>query len=805
MDAPRDYSDSGVTGPQEPPREFGTCFTPEPQMAHRVNRQAFLDFYRLFQDTIRSYFQSLPAGPGFDVQVACALVPGRRSLFEIESRPAEHLELLLEGLLERLQQLAVPVVRLGPVAFVVRRCIWGGAERPPGDFDFPWKQHVPDGPAASLDLVLMAAAGLGPDFPEPPPADDHEYWTDRIRQQPDHALAYGNRADFHKHHGAYEEAITDYSQQIKLDSCNSNAYAARGETYMRIGEFVKAVADYDKALGLDPGHVLARSNRAEAHRQLGHYDQAIRDATAALQVNAHLPFAYLTRGSAYHAHRAFEPARADLTEAIPLLTHNPTLLAEAYRRRGEVAVHAGLPDLARQDFDAALELEPRDAGTLCLRAVARQQDGDDDGVLADCGRAIDLQPNLAMAHVLRGQTLFRRGALPGAFAAAASALRHQPDLPQAYLLRAEVQRQQGRWPEVIADCCHAERHGLKMAHLFFVRGMAHEALGDDEKALADYGLALEVEPGHPDAVGNRDTLLRKRQRHPAPAADASPAEGLSLAQASALFDRGMRSLEDGEHVRAAKDFTEAIEFLTETSANASALPPEALSLWARACLRRGVARAQAGDLEQAIADFTQVSERLPDDAEAFELRAHAHQLLGDLAAATADWSEVIRLEPNAVAALEARGSLALRTGDWKQAVIDLGKATRRQPGLANAHYGIGRALVELGRFAEALQSIIESLTIAPHQAVVCNFYAWLRLACDAVELRDADEAVTWATRACELTRWRRPHCLDTLAAAHAARGEFAQAVTRQQQAVDLLPPEQQGDFRVRLESYRMAA
>ena len=74
--------------------------------------------YQLFQDAIRAYFQALPPGPGFDVQVACALVPGRRALFEIESRPAQHLELLLGGLLERLQQLPVPVVRFGPVAFV---------------------------------------------------------------------------------------------------------------------------------------------------------------------------------------------------------------------------------------------------------------------------------------------------------------------------------------------------------------------------------------------------------------------------------------------------------------------------------------------------------------------------------------------------------------------------------------------------------------------------------------------------------------------------------------------------------------
>src|SRR5207237_7457363 len=136
------------------------------------------------------------------------------------------------------------------------------------------------------------------------------------------------------------------------------------------------------------------------------------------------------------------------------------------------------------------------------------------------------------------------------------------------------------------------------------------------------------------------------------------------------------------------------------------------------------------------------------------------QELGQLDRARADYDALLKVNPNAVELLQARGFLALRTGDWKQAVIDLGKATRRQPGLANAHYGVGRALAALGRYAEALRAVVESLKIAADQPEVCNFYAWLRLACEQAELRDADEAVTWATRACELTRWHQPHCLD---------------------------------------------
>jgi hypothetical protein len=50
-------------------------------------------------------------------------------------------------------------------------------------------------------------------------------------------------------------------------------------------------------------------------------------------------------------------------------------------------------------------------------------------------------------------------------------------------------------------------------------------------------------------------------------------------------------------------------------------------------------------------------------------------------------------------------------------------------------------------------------------------------------VRDGKQAVAHATRACELTGWKMPNCLDTLAAAYAATGDFDRAVEYQQKAL----------------------
>ena len=76
-------------------------------------------------------------------------------------------------------------------------------------------------------------------------------------------------------------------------------------------------------------------------------------------------------------------------------------------------------------------------------------------------------------------------------------------------------------------------------------------------------------------------------------------------------------------------------------------------------------------------------------------------------------------------------------------------------------------------------------------------------ACPEAKFRDGKRAVEFATRACELTKWKNPSFLDTLAAAHAEAGDFDAAVTWQTRAIELLTDERQkDDYRSRLVLYQ---
>jgi hypothetical protein len=85
-----------------------------------------------------------------------------------------------------------------------------------------------------------------------------------------------------------------------------------------------------------------------------------------------------------------------------------------------------------------------------------------------------------------------------------------------------------------------------------------------------------------------------------------------------------------------------------------------------------------------------------------------------------------------------------------------------------------------------------------------NDMAWLRATCSDEKFRDGKKAVDYAKAACELTEWKNPFYLDTLAAAHAEAGDFKAAVAEQEKALSF--PELAEQFgegpRARRELYR---
>src|SRR5690606_38699285 len=118
---------------------------------------------------------------------------------------------------------------------------------------------------------------------------------------------------------------------------------------------------------------------------------------------------------------------------------------------------------------------------------------------------------------------------------------------------------------------------------------------------------------------------------------------------------------------------------------------------------------------------------------------------------------------------------------------DYDEALRLDPQMIEAYSNRAHALKNLGRFSEAITSYQKAIDSGSASPQAYNDAAWLLATCPVESVRDPGKAVEHAQHACERSHYRNGDFLDTLAAAHAANGDFDAAVKAQQQALTLLP------------------
>lgn len=499
----------------------------------------------------------------------------------------------------------------------------------------------------------------------------------------------------------------------------------------------------------------------------------------------------------------------------------------------EAAGQADLDEAMVQRIDAETPKQLEGVITLLESALAKGLTDESKSFANKMIGSIHLERAQGIAaQLMQGGGLRARQLRSEAVETLKLAIKSDPELVEAYLLIARLNLlPEGDAEEVIKSTTKAIEllvdDPQEQSNAYLLRALRQS---DDEARVKDLDAAVKANPSNAEALQAR-ALLRMNNNDVTGAVDdlkvllkqdptnqavaqvaveqlvglgrtedalmllnealqASPSEGLYRL-------RGIIYRAEGKEDEALADFSKALAMQ----------PKDPISLLQRAeiSLGRGDVKSAKRDLGEAI----RVDQRVADSVAAVRVRCYIAVEEGRLADAINDMNLIVQANPEDSFWQLQLASLYVQDKRPRKAIDLTNEILKREPKNVSAMRTRADTLLGLGDHAAAIKDYQAALEIgieSPQQkSGVLNNLAWVLATSPKDELRNGERSIKFGTEAAELTDFKEPHILSTLAAGYAEKGDFEEAVKWSTKAVELgreIEHDQVEQLEEELESYK---
>ena len=304
------------------------------------------------------------------------------------------------------------------------------------------------------------------------------------------------------------------------------------------------------------------------------------------------------------------------------------------------------------------------------------------------------------------------------------------------------------------------------AEVHNTRGIAYSENGEQDRAIATFSQAIELNPDYADVYNNRGVAYNIKGDYDRAIQDFNKAIQLSSDHANAYNNRGNAHSDKGEHDRAIQDYNIATQLnpqLVETYNN------------------RGIVFYHKHNYDRAIDDFTKAIELKPDYTKAYNNRGVVYRDKHDYDHAIDDFNAAIKLNPRSADPYGNRGTVYHNKDEFDRAIEDYDTAIQLKPDFAEAYNSRGIAYRDKGEIDRALADHDKAIELNPDLVEAYNSRGIAYCHKD-----EYDRAIVDCNRAIKLNP-NYANAYNTRGIAYRDKDEYDQAIADHDKAIELNP------------------